>query len=66
MIQRFFREQKQLDLYRLDLLRKAWDIQRDIMSRAYIKTGGKTLKAKLKKLSLLTDTVREEFIDLYF
>jgi hypothetical protein len=46
----------------MDLLRKAWDIQRDIMSRAYIKAGGKSMKAKLKKMSLLTDAIREEFI----
>ena len=66
MIQRFFKEQKQLDLFRVDLLRKAWDIQRDILSRAWIKTGGKVLKNKLKRLSVLTESTREEFIMLYF
>ena len=55
-----------LDVFRIDLLRKAWDIQRDIMSRACMKATGKAIKAKLKKLSLLTDSIREEFVKLYF
>eukprot|EP00347_Sterkiella_histriomuscorum_P022516 403338197 len=66
LIQSFFKEQQMLDVFRIDLLRKAWDIQRDIMSRACMKATGKAIKAKLKKLSLLTDSIREEFVKLYF
>ncbi|CDW72597.1 UNKNOWN [Stylonychia lemnae] len=67
-IQKFFRDQKMLDLFRVDFIRSAWDIQREIMQRALLKSGGKQagIKLKLKKMSLLTDTVREQFVRLYF
>lgn len=31
-----------------------------------MKATGKAIKAKLKRLSLLTDSIREEFIKVYF
>lgn len=53
-------------MFRLELLRRAWDLQRDILYNTYIKSSGKGMKAKLKKLNLLTDSIRQEFLVMYF
>ena len=49
-IQRFFREHQLMDKYRMDLVRRSWDINRDKMQKQILKAGGKHIKAKLKKI----------------
>ena len=65
-IQRFFREQRMMDKYRLDLVRRSWEINKDRMQKTILRQGGKQLKGKLKKLQLLNDVVREQYIKMYF
>eukprot|EP00347_Sterkiella_histriomuscorum_P015613 403356364 len=65
-IQTYFRKQKILDSFRMELLRQAWMIQLDVLQKKYMKSGSKSSKLKLKKLAMLTEKIRENYIEMYF